>query len=252
MTNLGDGSHSWDDIAGVIGGYGWKARFVGNDGLIVGSADSEYSTGMGNNQFNFFDGENHGWVDYSVDVNDKAYNYSCFKCHTTGPTESGSWLDGVDNLGDFAEQGIGCESCHGPGSQHIDEPSKSNIDLVYEFAHTDNADGGLTVDGMTQTPSEAGNDVNFMCGTCHNRGYDSKIDASGGFIKHHEQWDEMKSGPHVGTGMDCSTCHDPHKRVIWDGDGIRKNCAECHNEAASTVNHPSQCKLCGLPYALCC
>ena len=24
MTNLGDGTHSWTNIAGVIGGYGWN------------------------------------------------------------------------------------------------------------------------------------------------------------------------------------------------------------------------------------
>ncbi|MEN8203692.1 MAG: hypothetical protein ABFS28_13935, partial [Bacteroidota bacterium] len=34
---LGDGTHTWDDIAGIIGGYGWKARFVGTDGHVVGS-----------------------------------------------------------------------------------------------------------------------------------------------------------------------------------------------------------------------
>ena len=40
MDSLGDGSHTWDNIAGVIGGYGWKARFVGTDGHIVGTAES--------------------------------------------------------------------------------------------------------------------------------------------------------------------------------------------------------------------
>jgi len=44
MTNLGDGSHDWSNIAGVIGGYGWKARFVGTDGHIVGTANSGFST----------------------------------------------------------------------------------------------------------------------------------------------------------------------------------------------------------------
>ncbi|NOY94802.1 MAG: hypothetical protein GXO81_00205, partial [Chlorobi bacterium] len=29
LDNLGDGTQTWADIAGVIGGYGWKARFVG-------------------------------------------------------------------------------------------------------------------------------------------------------------------------------------------------------------------------------
>ena len=97
MENLGDGSHTWADIGGVIGGYGWKARFVGTDGHIVGTAGSSFSTGLGHNQFNFFGGEDHGWVDYHpADV--KIYNYGCFKCHTTGGDTTGTWLAGVDGL----------------------------------------------------------------------------------------------------------------------------------------------------------
>jgi len=64
MENLGDSTHTWADIAGVIGGYGWKARFVGTDGHIVGTAGSAFSKGLGHNQFNFYGGEDHGWVNY--------------------------------------------------------------------------------------------------------------------------------------------------------------------------------------------
>jgi hypothetical protein len=54
MDSLGDGSHTWNDIAGVIGGYGWKARFVGTDGHIVGTLNSAFSTGLAHNQMNYF------------------------------------------------------------------------------------------------------------------------------------------------------------------------------------------------------
>lgn len=251
MTNLVDGSHSWDDVAGVIGGYGWKSRFVGQDGVIIGTASSQYATaGLGHNQFNFFGGEDHGWVDYETGTENKLYNYGCFKCHTTGGSTEGTWLEGVDGLGTFTEQGIGCESCHGPGSQHVANPSKSNIDLVYEFAHEGN--DGLTINGSLVTPNENGNDVNFLCGTCHNRGYSNVIDSKGGFVKHHEQWDELVSTKHGSSaGLSCSTCHDPHKRTIWDGDAIIKNCSECHSSAAATVNHTASasCVDCHMPYA---
>lgn len=247
---LGDGTHTWADIAGVIGGYGWKARFVGTDGHIVGTAGSEFSTGMGHNQMNFYGGEDHGWVDYHP-ADEKIYNYGCFKCHTTGGETTGTWLEGVDGLGTFTEGGIGCESCHGPGSVHIAGPSSDNIDKVYEFAHHDNALGGLETYGVVQTPNPDGDDVNFLCGTCHNRGYTNKIDASGGFVKHHEQWDEMASTKHMESGLTCKTCHNPHKRVIWDGDGITKTCSECHNEPAATVNHSggATCMDCHMPFA---
>ncbi len=250
MENLGDGTHDWTQIAGVIGGYGWKARFVGNDGHIVGTAGSMYSPGVGHNQFNFYGGEDHGWVDYHPgDV--KIYNYSCFKCHTTGGDTTGTWLDNVSGLGTFTEGGIGCESCHGPGSDHIAGPSSSNIDKVYEFAHQDNSIGGLQIGDEVQLPDPNGNDVNFLCGTCHNRSYTSPINSSGGFIKHHEQWDEFVATSHYNGGMSCVTCHDPHERTIWDGDGVMAACADCHNNQVVTTNHigNASCIDCHMPFA---
>ena len=251
ISNIGDGSHSWDDVAGVIGGYGWKARFVGKDGVIMGTASSAYSQGLGHNQFNFFGGELHNWSNYETGTENKVYKYGCFKCHTTGGDTEGSWLDGVDGLGTFTEGGIGCESCHGPGSLHVDDPTADNIDKVYEFAHLDNSIGGLDINGVVQTPDENSDDVNFLCGTCHNRSYTSPINAKGGFIKHHEQWDEFVVTDHYANGMNCTSCHDPHKRTIWDGDGITKTCASCHSDQVAKTKHnaSANCVDCHMPFA---
>jgi len=250
MANLGDGTHDWSNIAGVIGGYGWKARFVGTDGHIVGTANSEFSTGLGQNQINFYGGENHGWANYHP-ADEKIYNYGCFKCHTTGGTTEGTWLEGVEGLGTFTEGGIGCESCHGPGSLHANEPSTMNIDRVYEFAHVDNSIGGLDVNGTVQTPDANGDDVVFLCGTCHNRDYKNPINSSGGFIKHHEQWDEFVVTKHSEAGLTCITCHDPHKRTIWDGDGVIATCISCHEDKAAHTAHGggATCVDCHMPFA---
>ncbi len=251
MDYLANGSLDWSNIAGVIGGFGWKTRFVGTDGHLIGTAGSSLAgSGEGHNQFNFFGGEEHGWVDYHP--NDiKIYNYGCFKCHTTGGTTEGTWLPGVEDLGTFTEGGIGCESCHGPGGDHIGAPTTANIDLVYEFAHLDNSIGGLDIDGVVHTPDPDGDDVNFLCGTCHNRSYTSPINSENGFIKHHEQWDEFVATRHGDMGFNCSTCHDPHKRTIWDGDAITTTCQTCHSAQATTTNHGSSatCLDCHMPYA---
>ena len=250
MDNLADGSHDWTQIAGVIGGYGWKARFVGTDGHIVGTAGSAYSPGYGHNQFNFYGGEDHGWVDYHP-ADEKIYNYGCFKCHTTGGDTTGTWLSGVEGLGNFTEGGVGCEGCHGPGSDHIAGPTATNIDKVYEFAHQDNSLGGLEIDGVVQTPDPTSNDVNFLCGTCHNRDYKNPINASSGFVKHHEQWDEFVTTDHYDHDMTCITCHNPHKRTIWDGDGITMVCGTCHSDQVATTDHGAgaTCVDCHMPYA---
>jgi hypothetical protein len=250
MDNLGDGTHDWNEIAGVIGGYGWKTHFVGTDGHIVGTLNSQYSQGLGHNQINFYGGENHGWADYHPN-DDKIYNYSCFKCHTTGGDTEGTWLPNVPGLGTFSEGGVGCESCHGPGSLHVADSSAASIDRVYEYAHLDNGLGGLEIDGVVQMPDANGNDANFLCGTCHNRDYKDPINSSGGFVRHHEQWDEFMSTKHYAEGFSCITCHDPHKRVIWDGDGITINCTTCHPDQTTTVNHAASldCIDCHMPYA---
>ncbi len=252
MANLGDGTVTWNDVAGVIGGFGWKARFVGKDGYVVGTAGSAYATGVGHNQFNFYNGVNHGWVDYDKTNEHKMYNYSCFKCHTTGGDTTGTWLAGVEGLGNFSEGGIGCESCHGPGSEHVAAPSTTNIDRVYEFAHQDNPLDGLEVNGVIQHPNPDGNDVNFLCGTCHNRDYKNPINASGGFIRHHEQWDEFTFTKHYAQGLTCLTCHNPHKRTIWDGDGVILQCASCHATQVATTNHVGNatCIDCHMPFAV--
>lgn len=252
MDSLGSKPHTWDEIAGVIGGFGWKSRFVGTDGIIVGTASSTIDPASGHNQFNFYGGVEHGWVNYDVDHENKYYNYGCFKCHTTGPDTSGTWLEGVADLGTFAESGIGCESCHGPGSEHAKSPSKTNIDRVYEFAHLDNAFGGLVyAEGDTVRPDAESNDVNFLCGTCHNRSYTAPINSKGGFIKHHEQWDEFIASEHFEQGFTCITCHDPHKRVIWGGDGITITCETCHTKEAGFQKHNeyADCIDCHMPYA---
>src|SRR5262249_47606525 len=49
---------------------------------------------------------------------DKQYNLDCVSCHVTGYEKpGGSTVTFVDNLKD-----VQCESCHGPGSRHVDDP----------------------------------------------------------------------------------------------------------------------------------
>jgi 2',3'-cyclic-nucleotide 2'-phosphodiesterase (5'-nucleotidase family) len=53
----------------------------------------------------------------------KEFNLSCVGCHVTGYNQpGGSTVTHVENLRD-----VGCESCHGPGSQHNAEPKKAGL-----------------------------------------------------------------------------------------------------------------------------
>ncbi len=243
--NLPPAVDSWDDIAGVVGGFGWKSRFVDKIGYVVGTAGSTFPGGL--NQYNFFGGSSGapwGWVDYHADDPDKRYNYSCFKCHTTGATATSnpdsSWLkvhldiDAPETMDSFAFGGVQCEACHGKGSQHA---AYGNTDYI-ERIRPSRLEGTV-------------NNVNDMCGDCHTRNADRSIAAIVGFTKNHEQYDEFITTEHKNAGLTCISCHDPHKRAILDGNAIMNTCsAECHSSNRS-MKHSSRasCKNCHMPYS---
>jgi len=191
--------YSWDDISYVIGGYGWKARFIDSDGFII-TGDENATT-----QYNYANEEvdvEAGWVAYHAGE-EKVYD--CGSCHTTGYSPDGHQDDLEGLIGTWTFTGIQCEECHGPGSGHAGDP--------YGIV--------MPIDRDSQ-----------MCGQCHIRGNPAEIDASGGFIKHHEQYEELFNSKHF--AISCVTCHDPHSSAVFGDEeinpemGIRQSCDTCH------------------------
>ncbi len=187
--------YSWDDISYVIGGYKWKSRYMGTDGYII----TELPDGtQGMNQYNYL---TRTWSDYHPG---ELKPYNCGSCHTTGWVADEDWetdgtlADNQDGLpgihGTFAFGGVQCEACHGPGGHF--EP-------------------------IDRTAA--------ACGACHIRGSELTIPASGGFIRHHEQWNEHLAGPHA--ALDCIDCHDPHKQSKTS---TRATCTDCHGAIAES------------------
>jgi len=208
---------NWADVTYVIGGYGWKARFLGTDGYII--------TAGGQNQYNL---ATEGWVDYHTD---EVKPYDCGSCHTTGwqtlAENGGVNQDGLPGIwGTWEEPGIGCEACHGPGVDHIGSMDAADIMVDY------------------------GND---NCTSCHNRGPLDQIPASGGFIKHHEQGNEWTAGAHGGTDVGCNTCHDAHIGAQYghaEAGGIIATCESCHADQAASNAHviSVDCTVCHMAF----
>jgi hypothetical protein len=212
--------YTWDDISYVIGGYNWKARFIDQDGFII-TGDENATT-----QYNFYNPEldmGDNWVPYHAG---EEKPYTCGTCHTTGYSPEGN-QDGLPGLvGTWSEGGIQCEECHGPGSQHAQHPMSFQMDVERDAA---------------------------ACGDCHFRGVIEEVDASGGFIRHHEQYEELFQSKHA--TIDCVQCHDPHTGVIQlrETDApqtTRTQCEDCHFQEAKNFNidfHPSDCVTCHMP-----
>jgi len=218
---------TWDDVSYVIGGYKWKSRYIDTDGYIITVTEDENGNAIdGGNQYNYLTGE---WVNYHAGEVDKPYN--CGSCHTTNwvadeDAETDNDLtdnqDGLPGMwGTFDVGGVHCEQCHGNGMT-------------------------MNVDDSTDA-----------CGICHYReaapGAETNvIPASGGFVKHHEQYNEHLASPHA--SMKCTTCHNPHKRgefSIKEG----RDCTDCHVAIAtsyasnSMADYGVECKDCHMPYA---
>src|SRR5262249_2244015 len=53
----------------------------------------------------------------------RQYDGECLVCHTIGFDQKSGWLD--KNKPKFLG-GVGCESCHGPCSMHVEDPDEVN------------------------------------------------------------------------------------------------------------------------------
>ncbi len=196
--------YTWDDILYVIGGWGWKSRFIGKDGFII--TRTKDGQPLEKNQYNW---ETKTWSAYHSGE-DKMYD--CTRCHNTGSTYDENHLNLPGIVGNWTFRGIQCEACHGPGSEHVARGGGKGVAIV--------------VDERSE-----------LCGLCHIRGPSDLPPASGKFIKHHEQYQELKNSGGMAS-LRCVTCHDPHEGVHKgatnpeEGAGIKKKCEDCHSDVA--------------------
>ena len=206
----------WDDIAYVIGGYGWKARYITADsGWIMTNGMDGVDVQYNIPRSDLGGGLTSEWVGYhATDTERKPYD--CGSCHTTGwqdLTENGGvHQDGLIGMeGTWEELGVTCEECHGSGVDHVASQSPSDI----------------TIDDTAE-----------LCGNCHTRDAARRVLTSGGFIRHHEQYDELKLGGK--DSFDCGTCHEPHILTRYGNDaagGILVTCESCHADKVANNNH---------------
>jgi predicted CXXCH cytochrome family protein len=248
----------------VLGGFGWKQRFVTQIG------NSKYILP---HQWNL---ETEGWVAYhatdwydpatgdaKVIAIDQSWDRRCAGCHATGVEidfndTSGEWM------ASYSELGIGCEACHGPGSLHIDPPGDGEkVDYIWN--PTDSAAcgnchvrggsvdlvGGKTtgypmMDGHAIRPGDSLADYYLMAAGFHPDGETSR--------SHHQQYVDALTHPHSDAlstivendhGQDfCLDCHATDYMLAEEDDRLTMEtamydieCVACHAPHGSSIDH---------------
>jgi len=196
-------------------GSQWKQQYLEKKGrdLMVFPAQYNVSTGK--------------WKTYFPDDPAKrVWFQECAGCHATGVNPEKK---------SFVEMGISCESCHGPGSNHVEAVPGFEIPTIIQA-------GRLTPAAAAQ-----------ICGSCHTRGrdktgnyaYPSQYQSVRGVanIRLHfdeaspattpeyfwpsgeskysnQQYLDWKQSQHAKVGVVCVTCHGVHKsrsKMIFTG-----------------------------------
>jgi hypothetical protein len=155
----------------------------------------------------------------------------CIGCHTTG-------FDVATKK--YAEMGVGCEACHGPGSAHV----------------ADTKTGILNPKKLDQSR------IDMICGQCHSKGKDPSgkfpyavgfkpgddltkflIDSKPTMPGSNQQYSEHITSKHATEKVGCTVCHDVHNvtlaKAIADGkptgglvhqlkQPINDQCLSCH------------------------
>lgn len=204
---------SWDEILYVVGGYNWKARFVNQQGYIITDEPGKSGNSDYLNQWNLANeglNQEAGWTTYQAGMENLPYD--CGGCHTTGYSPNGNQDNLPGLVGTWAQEGVRCEACHGPGGLHITNPSGFAMRVERDVE---------------------------LCIACHRSGAGEAVIVKDGFIEHHEQYQDLTQGKHQ--TLECVDCHDPHRGVVQlrqAGEATtRTQCADCHWQQAAYQNN---------------
>ncbi len=213
-----------------------------------------------------FPGDGSFWSDQG-----RIWQYKCGSCHATGlKIDYDKTTDSYATT--MVDMGIGCEACHGPGSQHVQAAS-----TYYDYEKD-------TIVNPAKLPWRL---RAMVCGQCHNWGASTaKVEpAKEGFPQnyaysygykvgqplylfydetaeteeiHHQQYNEWLDSPHAEAGVMCTTCHSVHaegghktqhkSQTKLAADNL---CTSCHSslqkKAAHRIHTFGSCISCHMP-----
>ncbi len=129
---------------------------------------------------------------------------TCQVCHEA---QTANYRGSVHGHTETPDLGVGgCESCHGPGERHIEDPE--TVHMIFASADVEHS-----------AQERAG-----QCLTCH-------VDDAATF--------DYRSSDHLAGAIDCAACHQPHAAAGRDQlrlDTSVESCLGCHEELRADFN----------------
>ena len=209
-----------------------------------------------------YPGQGNYWSDSG-----RIWQFKCGSCHVTGmKTNYNKAKNSFDTT--WKDLGIGCEACHGPGSNHVKAAS------IYFVGEKE------TIINPARLPWRL---RAMVCGQCHNwgqstaevspykEGFPDRYSYASGYMagkwlpiyfveakeeerKHHQQYNEWKTSEHAKAGIMCTNCHEVHqeKLVLSQTRLAADNlCLNCHKtlqrRAAHRIHTFGNCVACHMP-----
>lgn len=178
---------------------------------------------------------------------------ACLNCHASGVEAVPRTLNRYA-VPPFAEAGVACERCHGPGEAHVRKMMAGNLE------------GGPAIVNPAKLDAERRDSI---CAQCHLTGEvrvmragrdwqsyragDRLADSIAAFVRsgtapgmrvtsHVEKLAQSACKRAAGDRLWCGTCHDPHK--VPARAEIRQKCVGCH---AAVAKHGDDCIGCHMP-----
>lgn len=171
----------------------------------------------------------------------KNWNARCAECHATG-FEKNYDARSRTYASTQAEIGVGCESCHGPGSAHLGwtegHPVAADLDRYgFTMDFTQGAEVAIQQCAGCHSRREAQGNGNPLPGTSYGESYTLSLLQQGLYHADGQILDEVYvygsflQSKMYARGVSCINCHNPHDaKLVAEGNAV---CTQCHSPAGN-------------------
>lgn len=180
-----------------------------------------------------------GYLDYISPM--RPINVRCMECHTTYSENVQAFrTKNVYNKRQII-YGVDCERCHGPSAKHVgfhsSNPEVAQAKFIVqnnELSRQQRLDACALCHSGSRAKSKqipfsfmTGDKLSDFSETDYKEGEEINLDVHGnqyGLLSSSKCFKETKT-------MDCSTCHNPHKKERGNTDAFNLKCIGCHSKA---------------------